>query len=485
MLKLTMSTTILVAAVTGLGCSGALAHRTFDIVIANGRVMDPESGLDAVRNVGIADGKVLLVSDETLSGKQVLDATGMVVAPGFIDLHAHGQDALSYALKAQDGVTTVLELEIGTADIDHFYGQRTGKATVNFGASISHAHTRMAVMGDPPAFLPPGSSLANTKEASVTEIAEIRRRIEHGLERGAPAVGFGVQYTGAASRFELIEAFRAAAVVGASCHVHVRYNGAVEPTSSTAAIEEVIAAAAISGASLHTVHIQSTSGGLTSRHLKLIADARTHGINVTTESYPYTFGMTNVASGVFDVGWQEQMGITYSDLQLASTGESLTAETFAKYHKEGALVAEHSMKPETVLAALTDPTVILASDSLLENGKGHPRSSGTYARVLGKYVREDKALTLMTALGKMTILPARVLERRTPMMRDKGRIRAGADADITVFDPDRVIDRATLSDAIKPSEGMKHVLVGGVPVVRDGVLQAGVFPGRGILAPIK
>ena len=141
--------------------------------------------------------------------------------------------------------------------------------------------------------------------------------------------------------------------------------------------------------------------------------------------------------------------------------------------------------PENVRAAVVSPLTMIASDGHLAKGHGHPRTAGTYALVLGRYVREEKALTLMDALRKMTLMPAQRLENRAPMFKDKGRIRVGADADITVFDPGRVIDKATYEKPLQYSDGIQFVLVNGVAVVKDGQLVDGVFPGRAARAPIS
>jgi len=162
-------------------------------------------------------------------------------------------------------------------------------------------------------------------------------------------------------------------------------------------------------------------------------------------------------------------------LQWAATGERLTAESFARYRKQGGMVAIHAIPEEVVREAVAAPDVMVASDGLLENGKGHPRAAGTYSRVLGKYVRDEHALSLMQALRKMSLMPAERLH-----LADKGRIKPGADADITVFDPQRVSDRATYENPAQASVGVQFVMVNGVWVVKNGEVQARVFPGRGV-----
>ena len=457
------------------------AQPTYDLVILNGRVIDPESRTDAVRNLGISNGTIKAITSNKLNGRTVIDARGLVVSPGLIDLHQHGQDDENYRFKAMDGVTTALELEVGTGDIDVWYAQRDQKSLINYGVSAGHLAARMAAMHEPVTFLPTGD--AARRAATDAEISEMKQRLEDGLKRGAIAVGFGIQYTPNASRWEILEMFRVAAKYGASCHVHMRHAGVKEPGSSIQALEEVISAAAITGAPLHVVHIQSTGGPATPKLLQMVAEAKSRRLDITTECYPYIAGMTEIKSAIFDEGWKEVFNIDYKDLQWAATGERLTKESFDRYRKTGGMVAVFSMTEEVVNAAIESPLTIIASDGILEKGKGHPRTAGTYSRVLGNYVREKKTLTLMDALTKMTLMPAQRLERRVPSMKNKGRIRIGADADLTIFDPQSITDRSTFQDPAKYSEGIKFVLVNGILIIKDGQLQSGISPGRPIRAP--
>ena len=456
---------------------------TYDLVILNGRVIDPESKTDAVRNLGITNGTIKTITASTLRGRTVIDARGLVVAPGFIDLHQHGQDEENYRFKAMDGVTTALELEVGTGDIDAWYAQREQKTLINYGVSAGHLAARMAAMHEPIKFLPTGD--AAHRAATDAEIEAMKQSLETGLKRGAVAVGFGIQYTPNASRWEILEMFRVAARYGASCHVHMRHAGVKEPGSSLQALEELIAATAITGAPLHVVHVQSTGGPATPKLLQMIGEAKSRKLDVSTECYPYIAGMTDIKSAIFDEGWQEVFGIDYKDLQWAATGERLTKETFDKYRKIGGMVAVFSMTEEIVTAAIKSPLTMIASDGILENGKGHPRTAGTYSRILGRYVREQGVITLMDALTKMTLMPAQRLERRVPSMRNKGRIRVGADADLTIFDPQTISDQSTFQEPAHYSEGIKFVIVNGVVIVKDGQLQPDVHPGLPVRAPIQ
>lgn len=219
--------------------------------------------------------------------------------------------------------------------------------------------------------------------------------------------------------------------------------------------------------------------------MEMIEGAHQRGLDVTTEAYPYTAGSTAIESAVFDPGWQESLGISYSELMWPKTGERLTKESFDQYRKQGGDVVLFSIPESAVLAALANPNVVVASDGMPTTGsKVHPRGQGTFSRVLGEFVRKQQVLDLMTAIRKMTLLPARRLEKRAPMFQNKGRIRVGADADITVFDPNTIIDQATFEDPLQFSKGISYVIVSGVPVIKEGNLVPDIFPGNAARAPV-
>ena len=460
-----------------------VSAQQYDLVIEGGRVMDPETHLDAIRNIGVRDGKIAAISESSLHGRQVIRAKGLVVAPGFIDLHQHAQDLASQRVKAFDGVTTALEMEIGAPDVAQFLKSKEGHSIINYGTTASHVAARALVFGAP---LPEGTILpksgpATDQAASPDQIQKIEQRLNEQLDAGALGIGMGIQYVPGATRLEVIDMFRLAAARKVPVYTHMRSAGRVEPGSAIEALEEVLGAAAISGASLHVVHVNSTCLKDSIECISMIQGARARGLDVTTEAYPYIAGMTAINSAIFNPGWREKLGIDYSDLVIPDTGEHLTKARFDELHNSSKQqwVLVFATTQQLVDSVIPNPLVMIASDGAV----GHPRNAGTFSRVLAQYVREKKTLTLMEALRKMTLMPAQMLERSTPTAKHKGRLQEGADADIVVFDPKTITDRATFKDPMEPSVGVKCLLVGGTPVIEDGKTQPDVYPGKAVLGP--
>jgi dihydroorotase len=453
--------------------------------------MDPESGLDAVRYVGIRGDRISEISPQPLEGTTVVDVRGLVVAPGFIDLHAHGQTNEANEFQVHDGVTTALELETGLPFVGAFIRSREGKALINFGATVGHGMLRTAVMSE---FEEIGNRIRAELETRPFDfnddylalmkgayeglgtdgLARLKANLEFGLRKGALGIGMEHQYFPGATREEIYRVFQWAEGWAVPIFTHVRAMG-------IDAMQEVIANAAATGASLHIVHVNSMSLGELPTVLELIAGARQKGLDVTTEAYPYTAASTFLQSAIFDEGWQERLQISFEDVQWQDTGERLTKETFEAYREKGGIVIIHMMKPEWIELAMSTPFVMVASDGMPYAPGAHPRGAGTFSRVLGRYVREQGVLTLMEALRKMTLMPARRVEGIAPSMKNKGRIKVGAGADITVFDPETILDTATFEKGLSFSKGIEHVVVNGTFVVREGKTVPGAQPGRAVL----
>jgi dihydroorotase len=464
-------------------------------VLTGGRVIDPETKLDAIRNVGIIQNRISAISSEPLKGKQTVDVSGLVVAPGFIDLHVHGRSNQEQEYQLHDGLTTALELEWGIENLKEWYASRQSKALINYGASVCWPYERFKALS---VDKKTENELREASLKGVSTLAGMQDKIQHtyainlqgdqlnatlqniknSLSEGGIGIGVPIGYLPHTNPAEMYRAFKLAGEMNALVFTHVR-----QPDIN--AIQEVIADAMLTHAPLHIVHINSMALGGIDMALDMVQAAQKNNFDITTELYSYTAASTRLQSAMFDDGWQQRLGISYQDLQWVTTGERLTKETFDKYRKEGGIVIIHMMKPEWISTGIAAPGVIIASDGMPYAPLAHPRTAGTFSRVLGKYVREEKVLDLNTALEKMTLLPAKRLEGIAPMMRFKGRIQVGADADITIFNAATVTDKATFEKGLAFSEGIEHVLVNGVFVLKNGKTVSNTFPGQPIVGKFK
>lgn len=460
----------------------------FELAILNGRIIDPEREVEFVGNLGINNGVIEYIGSNSVKGVKELDCTGLTISPGFIDLHSHGQDPENYSIQVSDGVTSALELEYGTDDVEAWYSSRKGKACVNYGVSVGHIPVRTTIMNDPGGENTQTSELKGeiirlpvadgaNKPASKLEIKRINEMIENGLKNGAVAVGMGIAYTPGASWWEVLEVFKLASRYNAVCHVHMRGWGPNPPNDAIEGLSELIAASAISGASLHLVHIGSIGNVMVPELLSMIKDASSNRLDVTTECYPYSAGMTGIEAPMLNEGWQKKTGMDYGNLEWADTSERLNEDSFRKYREIGGMVILHMISDEIVNLAVSSDITMIATDGYIKNGKGHPRTAGSYTKVLGEYVREKKSLSMIDAIKKMSLMPALRMEKLVPSMNKKGRIRIGADADLAIFDPKTVIDKSTYGNPTLSPVGMVHVVVNGIVVVENEKFISGLNHG--------
>jgi dihydroorotase-like cyclic amidohydrolase len=467
----------------------------YDIVLEGGRVIDPETKLDATRNVGIMGNRIAQISAEPLKGKEVINVKGLVVAPGFIDPHVHGISNVEQEYQLYDGVTTALELELGVPHLKEWYSSRQSTAMINYGASANWGFARMLAlenystealelrqaaadgsMSGNVIMSTMGGSYSKTLEQ--TQTPKMLATIKNELAAGGIGIGVFIGYIPGATAEEIFRVYQLAGEMQTTIFTHVR-----EPNLT--AVQQAISDAVLTNAPLHLVHINSMTLGQIKLGIEMVQAARNRGFNITTEIYPYTAASTGIYTNMFSDGWQQRLGIDYKDLQWVASGERLTKETFEKLRNTKGNVIIHMMKPEWINAGIIQEGVMIGSDGATYAPLAHPRTAGTFARVLGKYVRENKVLDLPTAIEKMTFLTAKMLEKSAPMMRFKGRIQVGADADITIFNPETIIDKATFEEGLKFSEGVEYVLVNGMLVLKQGKKVEGVFPGQAVYGKYK
>jgi len=511
-----MRTVVSVTAITLFCLSSTAVAQDFDVVIVNGRVMDPETGYDAIANVGIDDGAIAVITDKPIAGRHTIDATGHVVAPGFIDLHAHGQNLGDYRMQAMQGVTTMLELESGVLPISGWYEMQAQlPLPINYGAAAGWTFARIATFtGTDPEptskYFQDAQSRTDWKmELATPEQQEkILALVEQGLDEGGLGIGVNAGYAPGYGRKEYFALAELAAERDVATYTHVRYASNVEPQSSFEAVQELIANAAITGAHMHLCHINSTSLKDIGSIMEMVDNAFERDINITVGAYPWGAASTVIGAAMFSgEGWPERMGSTAHSFQLGT--ERMTEEQVADYQKNkpGTFIVWHFLDesdPDDLAmldASVMHPKILIESDEMfwmfmddqgeVENYAGdawplpegsfsHPRSNGTFAKILRSYVRERGLMTMQEALRKMSLMPAQTLEGFVPQMKKKGRMQVGMDADIVVFDPDTISDVGTYDEPNQPAVGVQTLLVNGVPVVDEGELILDAAPGQPI-----
>ncbi len=490
------------------------------LVIAGGRVVDPASGMDAMADVALLDGKVAAVGTGLGGAERIIDAAGLVVAPGFIDLHAHGQSIPADRMQAFDGVTTTLDLEAGVMPVASWYARQAAEGRVlNYGASTNWAFARIGAMtgsNEESSLEAFGRAMRDRRwvenVASEAEVAGIVDRIGRGLDEGGIGIGILNAYAPGAGVQELTAVCQLAYAHGVPTFTHVAYMSRIDPESAAEAYIRLIGYAGATGAHMHICHFNSSSKTDIARCAELVAKAQAQGLPITLESYPYGTGSTVIAAAFFnDPHFEERSGTGYDAVQRVTDGhrfrdreELLAAQqadpsTLVLWH---VLDIENNERHRELLdMAVLFPGSAIASDAMpwsLPDGStytgdawplpadatSHPRSAGCFTRFLRHWVRERQAVPLLDGIGKCTLIPAEILSPSTPAMQSKGRLQPGADADVVVFDLETLTDRAEFSAMNRPAEGVRHLIVSGQALIADGVMDVAARPGRPVRRPV-
>lgn len=491
----------------------------YDIIIRGGRVMDPETSFEAVCDVAIRSGAIAKIGAVEGRAPREIDARGLVVAPGFIDLHAHGQSVAADRMQAFDGVTTSLELEVGALPVAGWYARQAKiPRPLNYGTAAAWIFARKAVMGaidlDPD--LHPIEQMGagaddmrwSTEAADMTQAKAIVAHVRQGLDEGAIGIGIPNGYAPGAGVKELSEICDLAFEYGTPTFTHIAYLSNIDPQSSVDSYVRLIGLAGATGAHMHICHLNSTSLMDIERVVELVAKAQEQGLPITTEAYPYGTGATVVSAGFFiDPEFTRRTGSEYSNIELVHNHHRFDGREDleeARQKSPADLVMWHFLDVDAneehrrlLDLSVTYPGGAIASDAMPwtnEDGSiyeglewplpdhlsAHPRSSGTFTRFLREHVRERETMPLMEALSKCTIVPARVIQGCAPQIERKARMQEGCDADIVALDLETVTDRADFVAMNRPSAGVRYLLVNGVEVIADGVLDEKAAPGRPI-----
>ncbi len=463
------------------------AKDTYDLVIKNGRVIDPETNTDRILNVGINGRSIVKITSEDIKGNKIIEATGKIVSPGWIDMHHHSPYIFGVANSNRDGVTTVLELEGGSFPILSYGTKLEGKSNANFGSSVSHPAARVQVIenNEQPYYeMGDMSTIGWTQKPTPEQIEQIRKLLYQGLEDGGIGIALLLDYMSqAVTDDELKMIFEVAKDKNVTIYVHVRryVNGDIK------GLNEVLKWSQEIGTSLHICHINANAMGNYKNWLAAIDEANAKGADITTELFPYTAGSTSISAEAFGRDWQKIFNITYSDVQWSETGkyfESLEEfNTMRKEQPAGAII-HHYMQEESIKELLKYPGIIVATDampSFTAEKKVVPNGIGSYTKILAKYVRDEQWLGLSEAIALSTINPAKRLEKSAPAFKKKGRIQEGADADILVFDLEKLETKASFENPYQPSTGYNYIIVNGQITV-DHDKETGNHPGERILA---
>ena len=493
-------------------------QHVFDVVFKQGRIIDPETKLDAIRDVGITGKKIISISTEPLQGKVEIDAKGKILGPGFIDLHVHGVNVPTFWMQAFDGVTTALELEAGGFPIKKAYANAAKlQLPLNYGFSASWAGARLAVADGI-------KNLDGTLETATKyfgwpkwskllppdQSQEVVALIEQEMLDGGMGIGIVTGYAPETNREEYVALATLAAKYDVPTYTHLRAKNTFEPNGAVEGFIELLGVAAGTGARMHICHINSTSLKKIVDVIPLIEKAQGKKILVTTEAYPFGAGSTVIGAPFLRPENLPQVGIKSSNIYYLKNKEHIASDmrlNEIRSKDPGGHIVVHYLdekKPDEMKfidTAILFQDTMIASDAMpfAINGKeikeelwplpeqaySHPRTAATFTTVLARYVREQQSMSLIDVFRRGSLLPANLVATVSNQAKFKGRIQPGMDADIIVFDLSKVEPRANYVNPRQHSLGMDHVMVNGKFVIRDGNLLKDSRPGEALMSTLK
>ena len=482
------------------------------LVLRGGQVIDPATGRDEVTDLLVVDGRVAALGPD-LVGDRVLDVAGLIVGPGFVDLHSHVHSVAGQRLQAMDGVTTALDLEAGLMPVAKAYADAAAQGRplhYGFSASWGGARSKVLLGVDDDADI--GTALHALgderwqQSSTPQQLDQWLGLLRSEIEAGALGIGVLLGYAPRSDPKEFLAVARLAAEAGLPTYTHVRELVEADPSTPVDGSQEIARAAAETGAHMHHCHVNSTSRRHIERVLATLETSRAEGSRVTLETYPYGAGSTAIGAAFLAPERLGSWGLRPASLVMVTTGERIADATRLRELRvtepgtpciveflDESLAADRAL----LQLALAFPDAIVASDAmpvyfadgtrdsrlwpLPAGGSTHPRTTGTFAKSLRLMVRETATWSWLEAFRRCSYLPARVLDF-TPGAHGKGHLGVGADADIVVLDPGNLTDRATYTDPTRPSLGIRHLLVAGTAVVADGEIVLDAYPGQPLRA---
>jgi len=431
----------------------------YDVVIENGIIFDPES--ETIKfgyNIGIENNIISKITTNDLNGKEIIDASGLVVAPGFIDMLSFNPNYIGAKYKIGDGVTTNLSMHGCSNDFNKFFSYyERNPILVNYGGAVFMYLVRLE------------AGMGRYTEPTQEQIEYIANRTREEIEAGGLGLAFSPEYYPGTTPDEIKASILVAKEYGLASHFHARYSSLVGEYTSIDSVIEILGYARELDAHMHFMHLHSTGAtGCMEEALEMINEARDEGYNITFDIYPYDSWATNIGSARFDGDWQAKFGITYSDLQIAGTTDFVTEDNFQKLRDDQRIVVAYAMDDNEIIMALKEDYSMIGSDSIVESDPSfnHFRASGAFSRFLGRYIRDLDIMPLMQGIRKTSYLAAKQLEDISEDMKVRGRIKEGTIADITIFDYKNIIDTSSAEIPASLSKGIEYVLVSG-NIIKD------------------